>query len=891
MYPYNYSQNASEYHTSTLYNEHSQSTPTSPDQLYDSISLPVGAGMIRLLYLDPFPSPTTTPEEMESRPLQGTLVKIKLIDSPRFAALSYCWGEMKLRGNETIQCGTASIDITPNCAKALRAIRRHQFATSSPPLPIWVDALCINQAETPTAKAEKADQLPLMGEIYQWADPVYIWLGSGDSSIHAGFATLQQFFPACRFRRSTQSLPWILEMRRSERWRKRARYIWDNAFLQGAVCYRLMLALKRRKIARYIWDNSLHQGSMLYRLVMGFMGLTSSELSWPPPQDSGEIQKLLECEWFTRGWTFQEAVLAINPTILYDDMTLSWIDFLSALEIGFPKLFVDSPAHSLGTAWMNIRRPLHWNGLQRRPRPSYHDHDRALPRSDLTFRHYLETCGHECSRDITSPPENHDDTSFCHTDNLLSWLHLVHFSGEMLAWAILFMPLYLLILQTNPAVITQFIPWWLFGLFSLTYAVFAMFVFQGFNTLPQRTSRGIQNLCFMPLIAGSNAKEERMALIGNATVATGMSRNSAALIEPFERSSDVLLQALMRAVSERHTSNSHDGVYAYFGVLKANGFDIPDVKYSQSPAEVHRDFLKSLLDSDQSLIGLIVEAGTRRGEGFAAPSWVCHWGGGKDQPRCPITPKYIYNTAESKATPNSRPYADVSKDGCKLTVHGFLSDHIAYCSPRLVDFLESDVVEGVDVRSAAGKAILAFSDWFMHATRDLAVNYKYQPLPGTIFEILHGRFEDGTHNRPIVHQNRGFDAWYGIVTRSIGNMPAEEMKLPKRRADLLQLIVAGLVKDQGAKKYLVELVNRLASKRRLIFTKNQDLAIGYGEVHKGDIISLVAGVAIPLIVRETGEDRYTLVGPAIVPTWMGGEEWKRLSGRNVDVSTKRIVLV
>ncbi|KAK8245475.1 heterokaryon incompatibility protein-domain-containing protein [Phyllosticta capitalensis] len=40
---------------------------------------------------------------------------------------------------------------------------------------IWVDAICMNQDD----EEEKKKQIPLMEEIYTWAECTYVWLGSG----------------------------------------------------------------------------------------------------------------------------------------------------------------------------------------------------------------------------------------------------------------------------------------------------------------------------------------------------------------------------------------------------------------------------------------------------------------------------------------------------------------------------------------------------------------------------------------------------------------------------------------------------------------------------------------------------------------------------------------
>ncbi|KAK8070597.1 hypothetical protein PG997_010800 [Apiospora hydei] len=98
---------------------------------------------------------------------------------PEYEALSYTWGTSYSRRQrvlvETDEGGGNNdnrqfmLSITDNLAEAMRRIR-HNAATAKT---LWVDALCINQAD----KAEKSIQVPLMTVIYRSAARVLVWLG------------------------------------------------------------------------------------------------------------------------------------------------------------------------------------------------------------------------------------------------------------------------------------------------------------------------------------------------------------------------------------------------------------------------------------------------------------------------------------------------------------------------------------------------------------------------------------------------------------------------------------------------------------------------------------------------------------------------------------------
>ncbi|RYC64885.1 hypothetical protein CHU98_g1334 [Xylaria longipes] len=87
-------------------------------------------------------------------------------EKDKFAALSYVWGDAYLP-RSTIIVDPATISIPNNLAAFLFHLRR-----TEQPLRLWVDALCINQADD----KEKADQVALMADIYRSCSHVNVWL-------------------------------------------------------------------------------------------------------------------------------------------------------------------------------------------------------------------------------------------------------------------------------------------------------------------------------------------------------------------------------------------------------------------------------------------------------------------------------------------------------------------------------------------------------------------------------------------------------------------------------------------------------------------------------------------------------------------------------------------
>ncbi|KAI0454623.1 heterokaryon incompatibility protein-domain-containing protein [Xylaria acuta] len=127
-------------------------------------------------------------------PLEGDLVPVGFSAKPKYLALSYTWGDPTPEqpdlpatftkqvvdsdsdSHEPAKCGREAtlalnghdVPIGHNLALALRYLR-----SASHPLTLWVDAVCINQADID----ERNAQVALMALIYSRAAAVVTWLG------------------------------------------------------------------------------------------------------------------------------------------------------------------------------------------------------------------------------------------------------------------------------------------------------------------------------------------------------------------------------------------------------------------------------------------------------------------------------------------------------------------------------------------------------------------------------------------------------------------------------------------------------------------------------------------------------------------------------------------
>jgi hypothetical protein len=115
--------------------------------------------------------------------LRFSLHEKTLSRSAEYDALSYIWGDSK--DIRRAVCDGKWISITQNLYAALYQLRKQNRI-----YPLWVDAVCINQADL----QEKTKQIRKFRNIYKTARKVIIWLGDADESDQPGMVFLQELY-------------------------------------------------------------------------------------------------------------------------------------------------------------------------------------------------------------------------------------------------------------------------------------------------------------------------------------------------------------------------------------------------------------------------------------------------------------------------------------------------------------------------------------------------------------------------------------------------------------------------------------------------------------------------------------------------------------------------
>jgi hypothetical protein len=175
-----------------------------------------------------------------------------------YEAISYVWGVEKERSD--IQCNGKHLPVTINLRDALLAIRHE-----TEPRSLWADAICIDQNN----KQERAQQVKIMGEIYENAKRVLIWLGKDKHE------NTQDCFNLIR--QTNQYLGKQLELYGDK---DKIPTIQPN----GPVC--------------------------------------SDAMNWD------KVEKLIELPWFFRVWVLQEVGLAAAATLLCGNASMNFSELL-----------------------------------------------------------------------------------------------------------------------------------------------------------------------------------------------------------------------------------------------------------------------------------------------------------------------------------------------------------------------------------------------------------------------------------------------------------------------------------------------------------------------------------------------------------------------------------
>ncbi|KAF6815207.1 heterokaryon incompatibility protein [Colletotrichum sojae] len=206
-------------------------------------------------------------------PIRCDMVAVALDKAPPFKALSYVWGDPTQVAS--INCAGFQREVTVSLFEGLRRIRSPDVMEVA-----WADAICINQSDN----AEKAQQVDLMGVIYDTAAEVIVWLGNDpDNSAEGAFAGL----------------------------------IGSN-YAVGTNTHNTWITVPGSEIAL---GTPKKDGDLQYYPIREYKSTLPSILTAPRLE---AIKKLYRLTWFTRVWVLQEVGLATRATAYWGDRSIAF---------------------------------------------------------------------------------------------------------------------------------------------------------------------------------------------------------------------------------------------------------------------------------------------------------------------------------------------------------------------------------------------------------------------------------------------------------------------------------------------------------------------------------------------------------------------------------------
>lgn len=195
---------------------HDESTLHHCPNKYTYNPLADSARWIRLLSL--------YPADDVDAPLHARLWPVPRSEAPRFEPVSYTWGQEESTSciwvkevEDTTEPASADfkcIPIRPNLEKLLRQLRRR----GKRGVPLWVDALCINQED----HHEKGFQVRHMDEVYRNRQ-IVIWLGDRSETSDVALDFLKEWKPFCNEDRFSEGYDYLKNMDIPHKWSA----LWD----------------------------------------------------------------------------------------------------------------------------------------------------------------------------------------------------------------------------------------------------------------------------------------------------------------------------------------------------------------------------------------------------------------------------------------------------------------------------------------------------------------------------------------------------------------------------------------------------------------------------------------------------------------------------------------
>lgn len=172
---------------------------------------------------------------------------------------------------------------------------------------LWIDAICLNQNDN----VEKAHQIGLMGGIYAKGATTDVWLGVGFPSTDRAMAFLSHSGFLDFFLDRSQNSE-ILFQEQSRFYAVYLYYLMSRCGLKRCMIPYDIECESKRWEGKASWP----------KFGTGYPGL-----SYRQRVTTQDLEKIFECTWIERIWTFQEIVMSPHPVVVCGIVQIPWEKF------------------------------------------------------------------------------------------------------------------------------------------------------------------------------------------------------------------------------------------------------------------------------------------------------------------------------------------------------------------------------------------------------------------------------------------------------------------------------------------------------------------------------------------------------------------------------------
>ena len=591
-----------------------------------------------------------------------------------------------------------------------------------------------------------------------------------------------------------------------------------------------------------------------------------------------DLDALLQTDWLTRAWTFQEVVLACDPIVVRGNKAISWAVFHQGLDFVyharptfelhyvFKKTQITWPAFEpwkeLYELWRQTPRPMQWT----RPSPAIESEMQSLEQysqSKIKLEVVVALAG---------------SIVICLTAVLpISALVGLGLLITIPAWfgtdtssmppAAKFVTTVVSLIMTVDAL--------------LTFICLSLFMVGGyFNALQIWSDKRIdplfrtsKDLLLAPIYAAlAFLRRTLIHWLLRAPYGPRILRHavSSEALQDLNRHNERSRKArasfipkIIRSLRSRRAKRPEDKAFALHGVLGRFGMKPAAIDYKTPLGTIYHDFYRVMLDDSPELINLLLDAGVGSLE---APSWVPDWSTLAD--KAWLHQSFVIDYTQSRFRRQKPTFSFKDRGLCvKVSWRGsvsFVSD--AFPLGRG----QSDLGED-ELLMTLCRPTLALHTWLRAIKEHSRILRPYEDISFVVFNALFAEKATLGNLKPQTSKEeaRAFDEWYSRMLESFPNIGGD---WDQQRIE--DIICSFLREHASVRDFVLECCRRFDGRRVLLFSETGGIGVGPANMSIGDKIAAVDGLSAPLILREVpgqqSPGQYEIVGCAYISHLMAG---------------------